>query len=56
QGAELVDTVLDVVQKEATLLISKTCPDQMTCKYSTVPSPKASDTVVEPHNVSVHQL
>ncbi|KAH9015668.1 hypothetical protein EDB85DRAFT_793177 [Lactarius pseudohatsudake] len=28
----------------------------MTCTYSVVPSPKVSDTVVEPHNILVHQL
>ncbi|KAF7337220.1 Tubulin beta chain [Mycena sanguinolenta] len=85
RGAELVDSVLDVVRKEAegtdclqgfqithslgggtgsgmgTLLISKIreeYPDRMMCTYSVVPSPKVSDTVVEPYNatLSVHQL
>ncbi|CAG8807132.1 5168_t:CDS:2, partial [Gigaspora margarita] len=85
EGAELVDTVLDVVRKEAescdclqgfqithslgggtgagmgTLLISKIreeYPDRMMCTFSVVPSPKVSDTVVEPYNatLSVHQL
>ncbi|KAI8062739.1 tubulin beta chain [Gongronella butleri] len=33
-------------------------PDRMLCSYSVVPSPKVSDTVVEPYNVvlTVHQL
>jgi len=44
-----------------TLLISKICeefPDRMMCTFSVVPSPKVSDTVVEPYNatLSVHQL
>ncbi|KAJ3572066.1 hypothetical protein NP233_g3338 [Leucocoprinus birnbaumii] len=44
-----------------TLLISKIreeYPDRMMCTYSVVPSPKVSDTVVEPYNatLSVHQL
>jgi len=85
EGAELVDSVMDVVRKEAeacdslqgfqlchslgggtgsgmgTLLISKICeefPDRMMCTFSVVPSPKVSDTVVEPYNatLSVHQL
>ncbi|KAF7302768.1 Tubulin beta chain [Mycena chlorophos] len=85
EGAELVNSVLDVVRKEAegtdclqgfqithslgggtgsgmgTLLISKVreeYPDRMMCTYSVVPSPKVSDTVVEPYNatLSVHQL
>lgn len=85
EGAELVDSVLDVVRKEAencdcmqgfqichslgggtgsgmgTLLISKIreeYPDRMMCAFSVVPSPKVSDTVVEPYNatLSVHQL
>merc|ERR1712185_701925 len=73
EGAELVDSILDVVRKEAescdclqgfqlthsmgggtgagmgTLLMST---------YSIIPSPKVSDTVVEPYNatLSVHQL
>ena len=104
EGAELVDSVLDVVRKEAegteclqgapliitsqiayayklgskgfqithslgggtgsgmgTLLISKIreeFPDRMMCTFSVVPSPKVSETVVEPYNatLSVHQL
>merc|ERR1711877_9671 len=85
EGAELVDSVLDVVRKEAescdclqgfqlthsmgggtgagmgTLLISKIreeYPDRVMSTYSIIPSPKVSDTVVEPYNatLSVHQL
>jgi tubulin beta len=85
EGAELIDSVLDVVRKEAescdclqgfqinhslgggtgagmgTLLISKIreeYPDRMMLTFSIVPSPKVSDTVVEPYNctLSVHQL
>merc|ERR1711890_160982 len=85
EGAELVDSVLDVVRKEAegcdclqgfqlthslgggtgsgmgTLLISKIreeYPDRIMNTYSVAPSPKVSDTVVEPYNatLSVHQL
>lgn len=85
EGAELVDSVLEVLRKEAescdclqgfqvthslgggtgsgmgTLLISKIreeYPDRMMCTFSVVPSPKVSDTVVEPYNatLSVHQL
>ena len=85
EGAELVDSVLDVVRKEAegcdclqgfqlthslgggtgsgmgTLLISKIreeYPDRIMNTSSVVPSPKVSDTVVEPYNatLSVHQL
>jgi len=85
EGAELIDTVLDVVRREAegcdclqgfqlthslgggtgsgmgTLLISKIreeYPDRMMCTFSVFPSPKVSDTVVEPYNatLSVHQL
>ncbi|CAF1582449.1 unnamed protein product [Rotaria magnacalcarata] len=85
EGAELVDSVLDVVRKEAescdclqgfqlthslgggtgsgmgTLLISKIreeYPDRIMMTFSVVPSPKVSDTVVEPYNatLSVHQL
>lgn len=84
-GAELVDSVLDVVRKEAegtdalqgfqithsigggtgsgmgTLLLSKIreeYPDRMMASFSVVPSPKVSDTVVEPYNsvLSLHQL
>lgn len=44
-----------------TLLISKIMeeyPDRIQCAYSVFPSPKVSDTVVEPYNatLSVHQL
>lgn len=44
-----------------TLLISKMreeFPDRIMCTFSVVPSPKVSDTVVEPYNatLSVHQL
>ncbi|KAJ7644027.1 beta-tubulin [Roridomyces roridus] len=85
EGAELVDSVLDVVRREAegadslqgfqitqslgggtgsgmgTLLISKVreeFPDRMMATFSVFPSPKVSDTVVEPYNsvLSVHQL
>ena len=85
EGAELIDSVLDVVRKEAegcdclqgfqvthslgggtgsgmgTLLISKIreeYPDRIMATFSIVPSPKVSDTVVEPYNatLSVHQL
>ncbi|GMG20101.1 unnamed protein product [Ambrosiozyma monospora] len=85
EGAELVDSVLDVVRREAegcdslqgfqithslgggtgsgmgTLLISKIkeeFPDRMMATFSVLPSPKTSDTVVEPYNatLSVHQL
>merc|ERR1712204_105591 len=85
EGAELIDSVLDVVRKEAegcdclqgfqlvhslgggtgsgmgTLLISKIreeYPDRIMSTYSVIPSPKVSDTVVEPYNavLSVHQL
>merc|ERR1712084_132377 len=85
EGAELIDSVLDVVRKESescdclqgfqvthsmgggtgsgmgTLLISKIreeYPDRIMTTFSVVPSPKVSDTVVEPYNatLSVHQL
>merc|ERR1711992_83360 len=85
EGAELIDSVLDVVRKEAegcdclqgfqvthslgggtgsgmgTLLISKIreeYPDRQMVTFSVMPSPKVSDTVVEPYNatLSVHQL
>jgi tubulin beta len=85
EGAELIDSVLDVVRKEAestdclqgfqithslgggtgsgmgTLLISKIreeYPDRIMMTFSVCPSPKVSDTVVEPYNatLSVHQL
>lgn len=44
-----------------TLLVSKIreeFPDRMMCTFSVVPSPKVSDTVVEPYNatLSIHQL
>ena len=44
-----------------TLLISKIreeFPDRMMATFSVVPSPKVSDTVVEPYNatLSIHQL
>jgi len=77
EGAELIDSVLDVVRKEAegcdclqgfqlchslgggtgagmgTLLISKVreeYPDRIMETFSVIPSPKVSDTVVEPYN------
>jgi len=85
EGAELVDSIMDVVRKESetcdmlqgfqithsmgggtgsgmgTLLVSKIredYPDRIMTTYSVVPSPKVSDTVVEPYNatLSVHQL
>ncbi|KAG0182831.1 Tubulin beta chain (Beta tubulin) [Apophysomyces sp. BC1021] len=85
EGAELVESVLDIIRKEAehtdclqgfqlahslgggtgsgmgSLLLSKIreeYPDRMLCTYSVVPSPKVSDTVVEPYNavLTVHQL
>ena len=85
EGAELIDSVLDVVRKEAegcdclqgfqlchslgggtgagmgTLLISKIreeYPDRIMTTFSVIPSPKVSDTVVEPYNavLSFHQL
>merc|ERR1711981_163077 len=85
EGAELIDSVLDVVRKEAescdclqgfqlthsmgggtgagmgTLLISKIreeYPDRVMSTYSVIPSPKVSDTVVEPYNavLSFHQF
>jgi len=85
EGAELVDSVMDVVRKEAegcdciqgfqlchslgggtgsgmgTLLISKIreeYPDRIMSTFSVMPSPKVSETVVEPYNatLSVHQL
>merc|ERR1712232_822375 len=85
EGAELIDSVLGVVRKEAegcdclqgfqlvhslgggtgsgmgTLLISKVreeYPDRIMCTFSIIPSPKVSDTVVEPYNavLSFHQL
>mmetsp|Transcript_15595 Transcript_15595/g.62785 ORF Transcript_15595/g.62785 Transcript_15595/m.62785 type:complete len:448 (+) Transcript_15595:192-1535(+) len=85
EGAELIDSVMDIVRREAeavdclqgfqlthsigggtgagmgTLLISKIreeYPDRIMSTYSVIPSPKVSDTVVEPYNatLSVHQL
>jgi len=85
EGAELVDSVMDVIRREAescdcmqgfqithslgggtgsglgTLLISKIkeeYADRMLMTFSVMPSPKVSDTVVEPYNatLSVHQL
>ncbi|TPX56597.1 hypothetical protein PhCBS80983_g04424 [Powellomyces hirtus] len=85
EGAELVESVLDVVRKEAensdslqgfqvfhslgggtgsgmgSLLVSKIreeFPDRMLATFSVMPSPKVSDTVVEPYNatLAIHQL
>ncbi|KAL0864040.1 hypothetical protein Bca101_043158 [Brassica carinata] len=82
EGAELIDSVLDVVRKEAencdclqgvpfvgrrnwiwngnTVDIEdqEEYPDRMMLTFSVFPSPKVSDTVVEPYNatLSVHQL
>lgn len=85
EGAELCDSILDIVRKEAegcdclqgfqivhslgggtgaglgTLLIGKIreeYPDRIINTFSIVPSPKVSDTVVEPYNatMSVHHL
>uniref|UniRef100_A0A2K5R618 Tubulin/FtsZ GTPase domain-containing protein n=1 Tax=Cebus imitator TaxID=2715852 RepID=A0A2K5R618_CEBIM len=80
EGAELVDSVLDVVRKEAESCdclqgfqmthslggggaqalewIRLEHPDRIINTFSVVPSPKVSDTVVEPYNatLSVHQL
>jgi len=85
EGAELVDSIMEVVRKESescdmlqgfqmthsmgggtgagmgTLIVSKVreeYPDRMMSTYSVVPSPKVSDTVVEPYNatLSIHQL
>merc|ERR1712212_707796 len=80
EGAELVDSVLDIVRKEAencdmlqgfqlahslgggtgsgmgTLLVSKIreeYPDRIMNTFSVVPSPKVSDTVVEPYNATL---
>merc|ERR1712218_128662 len=40
------------------LKIRDAFPDKITCSYSIFPSPKVSDTVVEPYNavLSIHQL
>ncbi|XP_063836176.1 tubulin beta chain-like isoform X1 [Ostrinia nubilalis] len=85
EGADLLESVLDVVRKEAegcdclqgfqlvhslgggtgsglgTLLLANLTeeyPDRITVSYSIVPSPKVSDTVVEPYNatLSINQL
>ncbi|XP_042193692.1 tubulin beta chain-like isoform X8 [Callorhinchus milii] len=85
EGAELVDSVMDVLRKEAescdclqgfqlthslgggtgagmgTLLLNKIreeYPDRILVSFSVIPSPKVSDTVVEPYNatLSIHQL
>jgi tubulin beta len=85
EGAALIDSVMDVLRREAescdclqgfqmmhslgggtgsgmgTLLISKIreeYPDRVMSTFSVIPSPKVSDTVVEPYNatLSVHQL
>ncbi|OAF67116.1 beta-tubulin [Intoshia linei] len=85
EGAEIVDSVLDIIRKEAdacdllqgfqlmhslgggtgsgmgTLLLSKITdeyPDKIISTFSVIPSPKVSDTVVEPYNatLSIHQL
>merc|ERR1712130_1049972 len=62
EGAELIDSVLDVVRKEAE---SSDCLQGFQITHSlgggtcsVFPSPKVSDTVVEPYNatLSVHQL
>uniref|UniRef100_A0A2K5LB91 Tubulin beta chain n=1 Tax=Cercocebus atys TaxID=9531 RepID=A0A2K5LB91_CERAT len=85
EGAELMESVMDVARKEAescdclqgfqlthslgggtgsgmgTLLLSKIreeYPDRIINTFSILPSPRVSDTVVEPYNatLSVHQL
>lgn len=85
EGADILESVLDVVRKEAegcdclqgyqlvhsigggtgsglgTLILAnlrEEYPDRIIVSYSVVPSPKVSDTVVEPYNatLSVHQL
>ncbi|KAI0709936.1 beta-tubulin 2 [Earliella scabrosa] len=85
EGAELMDTILEFVRKQAepcdalqgfqllhslgggtgsglgSLLLSKfreEYPDRMLSTYSILPSPKVSETVVEPYNamLSVHQI
>merc|ERR1712038_738688 len=55
EGAELIDSVLDVVRKEAE---GCDCLQGFQVTHSVMPSPKVSDTVVEPYNatLSVHQL
>ncbi|KAL0590953.1 Tubulin beta-2A chain [Plecturocebus cupreus] len=71
EGAELVDSVLDVVRTElessqslgwapcsSISKIWEEYPDRIMDTFSVMPSPKVSDTVVEPYNatLSVHQL
>ncbi|XP_032758343.1 tubulin beta-1 chain [Rattus rattus] len=85
EGAELIETVMDVVRRESescdclqgfqivhslgggtgsgmgTLLMNKIreeYPDRILNSFSVMPSPKVSDTVVEPYNavLSIHQL
>lgn len=85
EGAELIESVLDVVRRESescdclqgfqivhslgggtgsgmgTLLMNKIreeYPDRILNSFSVMPSPKVSDTVVEPYNaaLSIHQL
>ncbi|EHA97706.1 Tubulin beta-1 chain [Heterocephalus glaber] len=85
EGAELIETVMDVVRSESencdclqgfqivhslgggtgsgmgTLLMNKIreeYPDRILNSFSVMPSPKVSDTVVEPYNavLSIHQL
>ncbi|KAF8071599.1 beta-tubulin 2 tubb2 [Lyophyllum atratum] len=85
EGAELIDSILDVVRRQAepcdalqgfqiihslgggtgaglgSLLLSKIreeFPDRMLATFSIIPSPKVSETVVEPYNamLSMHQL
>lgn len=85
EGADLLESVLDVVRKEAegcdclqgfqvvhslgggtgsgmgSLLLANLTeeyPDRILVSYSTMPSPKVSDTVVEPYNatLSINQL
>lgn len=85
EGAELCDTVLDMIRREAegcdclqgfqivhslgggtgsgmgSLLLGKIreeYPERIICTFSVMPSPKVSDTVVEPYNatMSIHHL
>ncbi|PPQ79100.1 hypothetical protein CVT25_002893 [Psilocybe cyanescens] len=85
EGAELVDSILDIVRVQAescdalqgfqilhslgggtgaglgSLMLSKLreeFPDRMMATFSIIPSPKVSETIVEPYNamLSVHQL
>ncbi|KIM39353.1 hypothetical protein M413DRAFT_447286 [Hebeloma cylindrosporum] len=85
EGAELVDSILDIVRRQAescnalqgfqvlhslgggtgaglgSLMLSKLreeYPDRMMATFSILPSPKVSETIVEPYNamLSVHQL